>query len=77
MHHKQSGSISVQHAIGYRKREAPQGGDGQKAVVSWQVLPIIYRGVGCLSVGAGRQRRRLGLRPPCVEYLATLGGKGL
>src|SRR5215217_9256536 len=77
MHHKQSGSISVQHAIGYRKREAPQGGDGQKAVVSWQVLPMIYRGVGCLSVGAGRQRRRLGLRPPCVEYLGTLGGKSL
>src|SRR5215217_4406175 len=63
--------------IGYRKREAPQGGDGQKAVVSWQVLPMIYRGVGCLSVGAGRQRRRLGLRPPCVEYLGTLGGKSL
>jgi hypothetical protein len=50
--------------------------DGRKAV-SWQVLPIIYGDVGCLSVGAGRQRRRLGLRPPCVEYLGTLGGKSL
>ncbi|MDQ5814158.1 MAG: hypothetical protein M3289_05505, partial [Actinomycetota bacterium] len=32
--------------------------DGQKAA-NRQVLPMLYGGVGCLSVGAGRQRRRL------------------
>src|SRR5215212_11083815 len=60
VHHKTNGSISVQHAIGYRKRETPQGGrakGGEPASATDNL-----RGVGCLSVGAGRQRRRLGLR---------------
>ena len=72
LHHKPVGSISVQHVIGYRKRETPQGGQAKGSELA-RAYRYFAEELG-VSVGAGR-RRRPGLRPPRVEYLGTPGGK--